>query len=231
MAPHHNGALILQIPSVLNQAELETLRAELGRAKFEDGAATAGHLARQAKRNLQLPQNSEASRKCAPVVLEALRRNPTFFSAALPLRVHGPIFNRYEPGMTYGEHVDNAVMGAVTPVRADLSATLFLSRPEDYDGGELTVQDSFGAHRVKLPGGSMVLYPGNTVHEVTPIGDGTRLAAILWIQSMVRDPAQRRILFELDLAIGGLRSKLADAGEIKSLTATYHNLLRLWSET
>lgn len=223
--------MILQIPRVLNPGEIASLRTELLRAAFEDGAATAGPIAREVKRNLQVAQGSEAQRKCAPIVHEALRRSPVFFSAALPLRLHGPLFNRYEPGMTYGEHVDNALMGTAIPVRADLSATLFLSAPEEYDGGELTVHDSFGAHRVKLAAGDMVLYPGNTVHEVTPLSRGTRLAAVLWVQSMVRDETQRRILFELDLALGGLRQKLPAAGEINALTATYHNLLRLWSET
>jgi PKHD-type hydroxylase len=223
--------LILQIPGVLNTGELETLRAELRGASFEDGAATAGHLARGVKRNLQVPQGAEATRKCAPIVLEALRRNATFFSAALPLRLHGPLFNRYETDMAYGEHVDNALMGTTSPVRTDLSATLFLSAPEDYDGGELTIQDSLGAHRVKLPAGSMVLYPGYSVHKVAPITRGRRLAAILWVQSMVRDQAQRRTLFELDLTIGSLRKKLPDAAEVTALTVTYHNLLRLWSDT
>lgn len=223
--------MILQIPGVLSQGEIEALRAELSRATFEDGAATAGPIAREVKHNLQVTQNSEPQRKCAPIVLEALRRNPVFFSAALPLRLHGPLFNRYEPGMTYGEHVDNALMGTIAPVRADLSATLFLSAPEEYDGGELTVHDSFGMHRVKLAAGAMVLYPGNTVHEVTPVSRGARLAAVLWVQSMVRDEAQRRILFEVDLALGGLRQKVPAASELNTLTATYHNLLRLWSET
>ena len=223
--------MILQIPGVLSASEIDAMRAELSRATFEDGTATAGPIAREVKRNLQLAQNSEAQRKCAPIVLEALRRNPVFFSAALPLRLHGPLFNRYEPGMTYGEHVDNALVGTVAPVRADLSATLFLSAPEEYDGGELIVHDSFGMHRVKLAAGATVLYPGNTVHEVTPVRKGTRLAAVLWVQSMVRDEAQRRILFELDLALGGLRQKVPTASELNTLTATYHNLLRLWSET
>jgi PKHD-type hydroxylase len=231
MAVDHNGGVILQIPEMLKHSELEALRAELRRSTFEDGAATAGPIAREVKRNLQLPPASEASRRCAPIILEALRRNPTFFSASLPLRVHGPVFNRYEAGMTYGEHVDNALMGNTNPVRADLSATLFLSGAEEYEGGDLVVHDSVGAHRVKLPAGSLVLYPGNTVHEVTPVSRGMRLAAVLWIQSMVRDEAQRRILFELDLALGGLRQKLPAAGELNTLTATYHNLLRLWSET
>jgi PKHD-type hydroxylase len=231
MALDHNGPVILQIAGVLAPGELETLRGELARAKFEDGGATAGHIAREVKRNLQLPQGAEASRKCAPIVLEALRRNATFFSAALPLRVHGPLFNRYDAGMTYGEHVDNALMGTANPVRTDLSATLFLSEPEDYEGGELTIQDSLGAHRVKLRAGSMVLYPGYSVHQVAQIARGQRLAAVLWVQSMVRDEAQRRVLFDLDLAIGGLRQKLPDASEVTALTATYHNLLRGWSET
>ena len=223
--------MILQIPGVLNQGELETLRAELRRASFEDGAATAGPVAREVKRNLQVAQGSEAGRRCAPIVLEALRRSAIFFSAALPLRVHGPVFNRYDPGMTYGEHVDNALMGSPNPVRTDLSATLFLCAPEEYEGGELTVQDSLGAHRVRLAAGSMVLYPGNSVHQVAPVSRGSRLAAVLWIQSLVRDETQRRLLFELDVSLGGLREKLPGSSEFGTLTGVYHNLLRLWSET
>jgi PKHD-type hydroxylase len=223
--------LILQIPGVLNRNELDALQGELRRASFEDGGATAGPVAREVKRNLQVPMGSEAGRKCAPIVLEALRRSAIFFSAALPLRVHGPVFNRYDAGMTYGEHVDNALMGSTNPVRTDLAATLFLSAPEDYDGGELTVQDSLGAHSVKLAAGSMVLYPGHSVHHVTPIGRGSRLAAVLWIQSLVRDDQQRRLLFELDVCLGSLREKMPGSPEFASLTAIYHNMLRLWSET
>ena len=224
-------AVILQIPSVLNAKELQVLRAELARASFEDGVATAGPMAREVKRNLQVPQGSEAARKCAPIVMEALRRNPTFFSATLPNRIFGPLLNRYDAGMTYGEHVDNALMGAQNAVRTDISVTVFLSSPEEYEGGELVIQDSLGAHRVKLPAGSAVVYPGYSVHQVTRIGRGSRHAAVLWIQSMVRDDKQRRMLFELDLTIGSLRDRLTGAPELAGLTGLYHNLLRLWSET
>jgi PKHD-type hydroxylase len=223
--------VILQIPSILSVQELETLRIELARASFEDGGATAGPLAREVKRNLQVPQASDSGRKCAAIVMEALRRSTTFFSATLPNRIYGPLLNRYDPGMTYGEHIDNALMGSGNAVRSDVSATLFLSSPEDYDGGELVIQDSLGAHRVKLAAGGMVVYPGHSVHQVTPIGRGRRLAAVLWVQSMVRDEKQRRMLFELDLTIGALREKLPGSAELAGLTGLYHNLLRLWSET
>lgn len=223
--------MLLQIPGVLSQGEAAGLRAEVARAGFEDGAATAGFVAREVKRNLQLPQNSDTARRCGAPVLEALRRNATFYSAALPHRVHGPVFNRYDPGMTYGEHVDNAVMGGTVAVRSDLAATLFLSEPEDYDGGELTVHDSFGAHRVKLPAGSLILYAGSSLHHVEPVTRGSRLAAVLWIQSMVRDQERRLALFELDMSLGALRQRVAGAPELATLTALYHNLLRMWAET
>jgi PKHD-type hydroxylase len=222
--------LLLQIPDVLNQGEIERLRTELAQARFEDGAATAGHIAREVKHNLQVAQDSETGRKCGAMVLEALRRNTTFFSAALPHRVQGPVFNRYDPGMTYGEHVDNAIMGGSTTVRSDVAATLFLSAPGDYDGGELTVHDSFGSHRVKLPAGSLIVYSASSAHHVEPVSRGTRLAAVLWIQSMVRDPAQRLSLFELDVSLGALRQRVPDAPELGTLTALYHNLLRMWAE-
>ena len=223
--------MLLQIPGVLSQGEIEGLRADLARASFEDGTATAGHIAREVKRNLQVPQNSEASRKCGAIVLDALRRNTMFYSAALPHRVHGPVFNRYDPGMTYGEHVDNAVMGGTVSVRTDLAATLFLSAPDEYAGGELTVHDTFGAHRVKLPAGSMILYAGSSTHHVEAVTSGRRLAAVLWIQSMVRDQSHRLSLFELDMSLGALRQKVPDAPELSTLTALYHNLLRMWAET
>jgi PKHD-type hydroxylase len=222
--------MLLQIPAVLGSGELETLRAELSHARFEDGAASAGHLASSVKHNLQMVQSSDAGRRCGAIVLEALRRNATFFSATLPHRIHGPLFNRYDPGMTYGEHVDNAIMGSGTTVRTDVAATLFLSAPDDYDGGELTVHDSFGVHRVKLPAGSMIVYAGNSTHHVEPISRGSRLAAVIWVQSMVRDPARRLSLFELDLSLGALGQRVPGAPELKTLTALYHNLLRMWAE-
>jgi PKHD-type hydroxylase len=223
--------LLLQIPGVLSENEIHGLRSELARAGFEDGAATAGYIARGVKRNLQLPQESETARRCGAIVLDALRRTPTFYSAALPHRVHGPVFNRYDAGMTYGEHVDNAVMGGSISVRTDLAATLFLSAPDEYAGGELNVHDTFGAHRVKLPAGSMILYAGSSTHHVEAVISGRRLAAVMWIQSMVRDQRQRQALFELDISLGSLRQRMPDAPELGTLTGLYHNLLRMWAET
>ena len=224
--------MLLQIPGVLKPEELSSLRELIGGAGFEDGAATAGIAAREVKRTLQIPQASEIGRKGAAIVVEALRRNAVFFSAALPHRMHGPIFNRYDVGMTYGEHVDNALMGASpATVRTDVSATLFLTPPEDYDGGELTVHDSYGAHRIKLPAGSMIVYPATSRHRVEPVTRGSRVSAILWVQSLVRDDMQRRLLFEMDMAVNALRKIAGAEKEVASFTAVYHNLVRLWSET
>ena len=222
--------MLLQIPKVLNAGELDGLRKGLAEASFEDGGATAGFQAKQVKHNLQVPQGSEAGRRMGAVVLDALKRSTVFFSAALPHRIHGPLFNRYDPGMTYGEHVDNALMGSPVTVRTDLAATLFLTPPEDYDGGELTVHDSYGAHRVKLAAGNMIVYPATSRHRVEPITRGSRVCAVLWVQSLVRDEMQRRLLFEMDVAIGSLRKKDATKKEVAALTAVYHNLVRLWSE-
>jgi PKHD-type hydroxylase len=222
--------MLLQIPGILNDAELAKLREELGSADFEDGAATAGPVARQVKRNLQLPQHSETAQRCAAVVTAALKRSSTFFSAALPQRIYGPLFNRYEGGMTYGEHVDNAIMGTPS-VRSDVAATLFVTPPGDYDGGELTVQDSYGAHRIKLAAGSIIVYPASSLHRVLPVTRGCRLAAVIWIQSMVRDAMQRRLLFELDATIGALRKASTGERELALLTSVYHNLVRMWADT
>ena len=223
--------MVLQIPGVLNPEELQRLRAELAAAPFEDGGATAGHAARQVKRNRQLAPDCEPARRCAATVLQALQRNPLFFSAALPHRIHGPMFNRYEPGETYGDHVDNALMGMPAAVRSDLSATLFLSAPEDYEGGELVVQEGGGPQGFRLPAGNLVLYAATSMHRVQPVRRGQRLAAVFWVQSLVRDEMRRRLLFELDVSLGGLRQKLPSAPEITALTAVYHNLLRQWAET
>ena len=222
--------MLLQIPGVLKPGEVASLRESLGAASFEDGGATAGFAAKQVKRNLQVPQNSEPGRKLATLVLDALKRNTVFFSAALPHRIHGPLFNRYDTGMTYGEHVDNALMGSPATVRTDVAATLFLTPPEDYDGGELTVHDSYGAHRIKLAAGNMILYPATSRHRVEPITRGSRIAAVMWVQSLVRDEMQRRLLFEMDVAIGALRKQKANQKEVGALTSVYHNLIRLWSE-
>jgi len=223
--------MLLQIPNVLKADEITTLRGLLAGAAFEDGGATAGFAAREVKRNLQIPMASETGKKGAAIVLDALRRNPMFFSAALPHRIHGPIFNRYDTGMTYGEHVDNALMGSPISVRSDVAATLFLTAPEDYDGGELTVHDSYGAHRIKLAAGNMIVYPATSRHRVEPISRGSRVSVVMWIQSLVRDEMQRRMLFEMDVALGSLRKQAGTEKEVATLTSVYHNLVRQWSET
>jgi PKHD-type hydroxylase len=223
--------VLLHIPGILSASEVSTLRAELSNACFEDGAGTAGFLARDVKRNVQAAQDADATRRCAALVVQALQRNPLFFSAALPHRLHGPVFNRYDVGMTYGEHVDNALMGAAEGIRADISATLFLTPPQEYEGGELVVQDGGVRQAIKLAPGELFLYPATSLHRVEPVRRGARLAAVLWIQSRVRDALRRRLLFDLDLALGALRQRVPDAPELVSVAAVYHNLLRQWAES
>ncbi len=231
--------MLLQIPAVLKKEEIETVLHELSQGAYEDGRVSAGLLARDIKNNLQIKRDAAAAQKCAPLLLEALRRNGTFYSVALPHRVRGPIFNRYDVGMTYGLHVDNAIMGEGTAnavlgvgnsVRTDVSATLFLSAPDQYDGGELVLQENHGDKRIKLPAGSMVVYSSTSAHRVEPVTRGSRLAAIFWIQSMVRDEPKREILFDLSQILDSVRSKL-DSNEQMALTSVYHNLLRVWAET
>jgi len=222
--------VLLQIPAVLKPAEVSSLREGLAEADYEDGGATAGFSAKQVKKNLQLPQKGEASRKLAGVILDALKRNTVFFSAALPNRIHGPLFNRYDTGMTYGDHVDNALMGAPVTIRTDVAATLFLTDPKEYDGGELIVHDMYGAHRIKLAAGNMIVYPATSRHRVEPITRGSRVSAVMWVQSLVRDETHRRLLFEMDVSIGALRKQKANQKEVAMLTSVYHNLMRLWSE-
>lgn len=222
--------MLLQIPGVLTQDQVATVLRELGQSAYEDGRVSAGLLARDVKNNLQAKRDAEVVRKCGPMILEALRRNGTFYTAALPHRVHGPMFNRYDVGMTYGLHVDNAIMGEQVAVRSDVSATLFLSSPDQYDGGELVIQEHAGEKRIKLPAGSMVVYASTSAHRVEPVTRGSRLAAIFWIQSMVREEPKRDLLYDLSEILGAVRPKLAQP-EIMALTAVYHNLLRTWAET
>jgi PKHD-type hydroxylase len=222
--------MLLQIPGVLKQDQVDTVLRELGQSAYEDGRVSAGLLARDVKNNLQAKRDAEVVRKCGPMILEALRRNGVFYAAALPHRVHGPMFNRYDVGMTYGLHVDNAIMGEQVAVRSDVSATLFLSSPDQYDGGELVIQEHAGEKRVKLPAGNMVVYASTSAHRVEPVTRGSRLAAIFWIQSMVRDEPKRDLLYDLSEILGAVRPKLAQP-EIMALTAVYHNLLRTWAET
>lgn len=226
--------MMLHIPGVLTPDDLAEAREALARAAWEDGRSTAGPLAAQAKANLQLPLDSPAGAAIGRRILERLGESALFIAAALPLRVLPPRFNRYEGGGTYGSHIDNALFrlpGTDTYVRSDISSTVFLSDPDDYDGGELVVEDSYGAHRVKLPAGDMVLYPGTSHHHVTPVTRGCRFAAFFWTQSLVPGEADRRSLFEMDQAIQALAAEQPAHPSVAALTGVYHNLLRRWSVT
>ena len=226
--------MMLTIPQVLTAEQVRHCRERLAQADWSDGRASAGHLASQVKNNLQLAEEAPASRELGDLMLQALGRHPLFLSAALPLKVLPPRFNRYEGGGTYGPHVDAAVFsvpGTPHRVRSDLSATLFLSEPDEYEGGELTVEDTYGEHSVKLPAGDMVLYPGSSLHHVTPVTRGVRLASFFWVQSLVRDDAQRALMLELDAAIQQLAVDTPGHPSLSRLTGVYHNLLRQWSNT
>ena len=193
--------MLLQIPDVLTADQVAQFRARLDVAPWCDGRVTAGHQSSKAKDNAQLPEDSAEARELGAQVLDALARNSTFFAAALPKRIYPPLFNRYAGGQSFGFHVDNAVRydrsrGGVDPVRTDLSATLFLSAPDDYDGGELVIEDTYGTQQVKLPAGHLVLYPGTSLHQVTPVTRGARVASFFWIQSLLREDAQRRLMFD-----------------------------------
>ena len=200
-----------------------------------DGRATAGHQGARVKHNRQIAEESDVARAQGSVVLGALERHPLFLSAALPSRIYPPMFNRYDSaeGMQFGTHVDGAVRlvpGTGEKLRTDISATLFLSAPDEYDGGELQVEDIYGMQRVKLPAGDLVLYPATSLHRVTPVTRGARVASFFWIQSMVRDDAQRTILFDLDMAVVKLTQSAPGHESLVSLTGCYHNLLRMWAE-
>ena len=225
--------MLLHIPKVLTEAQVAHSRTTLENAKWVDGRETSGHLAARVKHNLQVDEATPEAREMGHVVVTALERTPLFMAAALPLRVFPPLFNRYESGMAFGAHVDNAIRELTSSplrVRTDLSATLFLSRPEDYDGGELVVDDTYGAHSVKLPAGDMILYPASSLHRVNPVTRGVRLASIFWVQSMVGDDAERSLLFDLDMAISQVAETSPDSPAVVALTGCYHNLLRRWSE-
>jgi PKHD-type hydroxylase len=225
--------MLLHVPKVLTSAQVTRARALLDDAKWVDGRLTAGHLSAQAKDNLQVAEGTPEAQELGQVIVTALERNPLFMSAALPLRVFPPLFNRYEPGMAFGAHVDNAirqVTGTPRRVRSDLSATLFLSAPEEYDGGELVVDDTYGAHSAKLPAGDMILYPATSLHRVTPVTRGARLASIFWVQSMVRDDGERSLLFDLDMAISQVSEAASANPGVVALTSCYHNLLRRWAD-
>ncbi|MGV7185202.1 Fe2+-dependent dioxygenase [Xanthomonas axonopodis] len=227
--------MLLPIPDVLNPAQLSQLRAQLDVADWVDGRITAGHQSAQAKDNAQLPEDSAVAREAGALVLEALARSSTFFSAVLPRRIYPPLFNRYSGGQSFGYHVDNAVRydrsrGGAEAVRTDVSATLFLSDPDSYDGGELVIEDTYGTQSVKLPAGHLVIYPGTSLHRVMPVTRGARVACFFWAQSMLRDAAQRRLLFELDVSIRRLTQDTPGHPSLIQLTGVYHNLLRQWAD-
>ena len=227
--------MIVHLRQVLTPQEVAQALAVLADAPWGDGRVTAGVQSALAKNNEQLPQSGEASRALQPLVLQALNRHLTFFSAALPRQIFPPLFNRYGGAANaFGNHVDNAIRyvpGSNARVRTDLSCTLFLSEPDEYDGGELVIEGSHESPRVKLPAGDMLLYPGSTVHRVEPVTRGQRIASFFWVESMVRCDEQRRLLFELDAHLMRLRTAHGEAdAAVIGITGTYHNLLRMWAD-
>jgi PKHD-type hydroxylase len=221
--------MMLRIEKLLSDVELVTLQDALRRATFVSGAETAGHIARRVKHNQQLAKGSELAQRLGQIVVAALQRNAGFFSAALPAHISTPLFSRYEPGMDYGSHVDNTLM--LEPegfIRGDVSATLFLCSPDEYDGGELSVDAGAGVQKFKLAAGDLLLYPSTSIHRVEPVTRGVRCVSVFWIQSMVNDAAKRQILFDLDRATQSLAARQADAQELNLLGAAYNNLLRQW---
>lgn len=226
--------MLLHIPEVLGADEVRTLRDALAGADWTDGRETVGMQGARVKRNQQLPDASPLRQQLGQQVLAALARHPMFHAAALPQRTLPPRFNRYEDGGSYGFHIDGAVMALPAhagQLRSDISCTLFLSEPGDYDGGALIISDTYGEHEVKLPAGDLVVYPSSSLHRVAPVTCGARLASFFWVQSLVRDDGRRRLLFELDTSIQALTRTDADPAALLQLTGIYHNLLRQWSET
>ena len=225
--------MLLHVPDVLARDQVADLRRRLDGTDWIDGRATVGGQGAQVKRNRQLDEFSPVGQELGRVVLQALLANPLYMSAALPLRHMPPLFNRYEGGGHYGLHVDGAIRsvpGTTLQMRTDLSCTLFLAGPDEYDGGELEIVDTYGTHTVRLPAGDLVLYPSGSLHRVHPVTRGARVASFFWVQSLVRDTAQRRMLFELDQNIQALREQVGDNEAVVGLTGHYHNLVRAWSE-
>ncbi|QYJ79388.1 Fe2+-dependent dioxygenase [Shewanella acanthi] len=223
--------MLIEIPNVFSKQEVTQLRSQLDERNWIDGNQTSGVMASTRKRNQQLDKGDPVAIAIGELIMERLLAHPLFVSAALPLQFYPPLFNRYQGGETFGYHIDNAIRSTSDGlVRTDLSATLFLSDPESYDGGELVIQDTYGQQSVKLSAGSLVLYPSTSLHQVTPVTSGERTSAFMWLQSMIRDEGQRRILFQLDQSIQTLTAERAPEQEIFNLTGIYHNLLRRWSE-
>ena len=230
--------MLLKIPQILDQAGVARARELLTAGAWVDGRETAGHQAAQVKNNEQLQPGGEAHRELQALVLQALERHAVFFSATLPKRVLPPLFNRYGGAAnSYGDHVDQAIRylpasaAGAQRVRTDISCTLFLAEPQDYEGGELVIADTYGEQRIKLAAGDLVVYPGTSVHRVGPVTRGARLASFFWIESMVRSDEQRRLLYEMDMSLMKLRGELGETPELVQLTGTYHNLLRMWADT
>jgi PKHD-type hydroxylase len=226
--------MLVCVPEVLSKAEVAGFREAMDAAAWEDGRSTAGSQSAMVKKNEQLPPNGDLARKLGERVIKALTANPLFISAAVPRHIFPPLFNRYGIGQHFGVHVDNAVRGDPLTglrIRTDLSVTLFLSEPDEYDGGELIVEDYYGSQQVKLPAGHLVLYPATSLHTVTPITRGLRVASFFWLQSMIRDDRARSMIFDLDTAIQGLVERLGrNDPEIVRLSGLYHNLIRYWAE-
>ncbi len=225
--------MLLSIPDVLTADQVAQARHLLDGAEWIDGRVTAGHQSARTKDNMQLPEDSPVARQLGDLILGALQRNPLFIAAALPFRVFPPLFNRYQGGQSFGSHVDNAirqVTGTPHRIRTDMSATLFFSRPDEYDGGELLVEDTYGVHSVKLPAGHLVLYPSTSLHQVQAVTRGARVSSFFWLQSMIRDDAQRTLLFDLDTAIQRISTDHPDHPSAIQLTGVYHNLLRRWAD-
>jgi len=225
--------MLLQVPDVLTAEQVAKAREVLAAAEWIDGRVTAGHQSSRAKDNLQLPEDSPAARELGQMVLAALHRNPLFITAALPLQIFPPLFNRYSGGQSFGTHVDNAIRqvpGTPHRIRTDLSATLFFVNPDEYDGGELVVEDTYGVQSIKLPAGHLVLYPSTSLHHVRPVTRGERVCSFFWIQSMIRSDGDRTLLFDLDTAIRRISHDQPDHPAAVQLTGIYHNLLRRWAE-
>jgi PKHD-type hydroxylase len=226
--------MLLEIPGLLSPEQVERFRNRLAGARWIDGNVTSGHQSARAKHNEQVPEDSAEARELGEEILHALAASPLFMSAALPKQVFPPLFNRYGPGMTFGNHIDAAFRShgpTSVRIRTDISATLFLTAPGEYDGGELLVEDTYGVQRVKLEAGSMVLYPATSLHRVEPVTRGVRTSSFFWIQSLVREDAQRALLFDLDMAIVRLTRERPGDAALVSLTGVYNNLLRMWGQT
>lgn len=226
--------MLIAIPELLTPEAVARIRGLIDAAEWVDGNVTSGHQSALAKRNEQLPEDSAAAREAGAIILDALGKSALFFAAALPLKVFPPLFNRYGEGQTFGTHVDNAIRiqrGSEFRIRSDLSITVFLESPEAYDGGELLIEDHYGVQQVKLPAGHAVLYPSSSLHKVTPVTRGRRVASFFWLQSMIRDDSARRILFDLDQSVQRLTGELGGGDRsVIELTGVYHNLLRRWAD-